>query len=186
LVLDVTPSELKGWKVWPGKIEYTEVIFPLAKNGQYHLYPAEPAEPMFSEIVNATTEAINKFKAANPDAAAALKQFEASTYEALKVSWRAPADVNSQVTDHVLLGKTTLEGRLVGPVREDGQRRWDQHTVEVTLRAMRENQGKRVLVLAGIENCYRIREALSRDPKINLVNMEQWLRDRAPEFKSNR
>jgi len=42
LVLDVTPSELKEWKVWPGKVEYTEVVFPLVRNGRYRLYPAEP------------------------------------------------------------------------------------------------------------------------------------------------
>jgi hypothetical protein len=179
LVLDVTPSELKEWKVWPGKVEYTEVVFPLVREGQYRLYPAEPAEPMFSEIVNATSEALGKFKAANPDAAVALKQFEIGAYEALKVSWQTPADVNSQITDRVLLGKTTLELRLMGSVREDGHRRWNEHTVEVTRRAVQENPGKRVLVLAGIENCYSIREALGRDPKLQLINMEQWLRNRA-------
>ena len=179
MVLDVTPSELKEWKVWPGKVEYTEVVFPLARNGRYRLYPAEPAEPLFGEIVNATKEAIGGFKAANPEAAAALKQFETGAYEALKASWQTPADVNSRITDRVLLGKTMLELRLIGSVREDGQRRWKEHLVEVTRRAVRENPGRRVLVLAGIENCYSIREALGRDPKLHLVNMEQWLRDRA-------
>jgi hypothetical protein len=177
LVLDVTPMELKEGKVWPGKIEYTEVIFPLIKNGRYRVYPAEPDEPMFSEIVNATIEAIRKFEAANPETATAMKQFTVSTYDALKSYWRTPAEVNSQVTDRVLHGKKALEAQLQGTVRADGQKRWDQHTVDVARRAVKENRGKRVLVLVGIENCYAIRELLGRDPQINLVNMEQWLRD---------
>jgi hypothetical protein len=106
-----------------------------------------------------------------------MKQFTVSTYDALKSYWRTPAEVNSQVTDRVLHGKMTLEAQLQGTVRADGQKRWDQYTVDVARRAVKENQGKRVLVLVGIENCYAIRELLGRDPQINLVNMEQWLRD---------
>jgi hypothetical protein len=178
LVLDVTPMELKEGKVWPGKIEYTEVVFPLIKDGSYRVYPAEPDEPMFSEIVNATTEAIRKFEAATPETATAMKQFTVSAYDALKSYWKTPAEVNSHVTDRVLHGKKTLEAQLQGIVRADGQKRWNQHTVDVTRRAVKENQGKRVLILVGIENCYSIRELLGRDPQINLVNMERWLRDK--------
>ena len=176
LVLDVTPSELKEGKVHPGKIEYTEVIFPLLKNGGYRVYPAEPPEPMFSEIVNAVQNAINAFESENPAAAKTVRQLNASAYEALKAYWRTPAEVNDNVTDRMLMGKTALEHQLNGLAKVDDGR-WNRHTVSVVRRAVKENPGKRLLVLNGIENCYWIRDALSRDSKINLIKAEQWLRD---------
>ena len=57
LVLDVTPRELATRKVWPGKIEYPGVVFPLIDAGRYRVYAAEPDEPMFTEIVQSIVEA---------------------------------------------------------------------------------------------------------------------------------
>jgi hypothetical protein len=185
LVLDVTPSELKEGKVHPSKIEYTEVIFPLLKNGGYRVYPAEPSEPMFSEIVNAVKNAINAFELENPAAAKEMRQLNTSAYESLKAYWRTPAEVNDNVTDRMLMGKTVLEHQLNGVAKADNGR-WNQHTVSMVQRAVRENPGKRLLVLNGIENCYWIRDALSRDSRINLVKAEQWLRDHNLELKSEK
>jgi hypothetical protein len=185
LVLDVTPSELKEGKVHPSKIEYTEVVFPLLKSGGYRVYPAEPAEPMFSEIVNGVQNAINAFESENLAAAKAMRQLNTSTYEALKAYWQTPAEVNDDVTDGLLMGKTAFERQLNGTAKVNGER-WNQHTVDVIQRAVKENPGKRLLVLNGIENCYWLRDALSRDSKIILVKAEQWLRDHSQELKSER
>jgi hypothetical protein len=185
LVLDVTPSELKEGKVHPSKIEYTEVIFPLLKNGGYLAYPAEPPEPMFSEIVDAVRNAINAFELESPAAANAIKQLNTSAYESLKAYWRTPAEVNDSVTDRMLMGKTVLEHQLNGVAKADNGR-WNQHTVSVVQRAVRENPGKRLLVLNGVENCYWIRDALGRDSNIKLVKAEQWLRDHNLELKSEK
>jgi hypothetical protein len=181
LVLDVTPTELKEGKVHPSKIEYTEVIFPLLKNGGYRVYPAEPPEPMFSEIVNGVLNAIKAFELENPAAAKAMRELNTGAYESLKAYWRTPAEVNDSVTDRMLMGKTVLERQLNGIAKADGGR-WNQHTVSVVQRAVKENPGRRLLVLNGIENCYWIRDALSRDSKIDLVKAEQWLRDHSTEL----
>ena len=79
----------------------------------------------------------------------------------------------------MLAGMKALRAKLVGTVTADTERRWNQHTVSVALRAVKENPGKRVLVLVGIDNCYMIRDEFRRSPKVKLVDMEQWFRANA-------
>lgn len=179
LVLDVTPSELKEQKVFPGKIEYPDVIFPLVRSGKYRVYAAEPAEPLFSELVRPLAEAFAVMRQTRPEAARILQRHTDNTYEALNAIWLSPADVNSAATDKVLAGLKSLRAKLVGPVDVNTEQQWNQHTVNVALRAVKENPGKRVLVLVGIDNCYMIRDELRRSSKLNLIDMEQWLRANA-------
>ena len=41
---------------------------------------------------------------------------------------------------------------------------------------IRENPGGRILLITGIENCPNIRTELRRNKKVNLIEMETWLR----------
>ena len=183
LVLDVTPSELQQQKVFPNKIEYPEVIFPLVRSGKYRVYAAEPPEPMFSELVQPLSQTFESMREKRPEDAAILNRYTDNVYEALKATWHSPADVNSAVTDKVLAGLKTFRAKLLGPVDENTERKWNGHTVSVALRAMKENPGQRVLVLVGIDNCYMIRGELSRNSIANLVDIEQWLRANASTAK---
>jgi hypothetical protein len=176
LVLDVSPSELAEQKVHPGKIEYPGVIFPLVRGGRYRVYAGEPAEPMFTEIVQALDGANRRLTQDTPENRATIQKYSDATYEALATIWVSPADVNNEVTERMLGGKQALESRLVGAVHRDSWARWNRHAVEVALRAVRENPGKRVLMITGIENCAGVRKHLRRQNSINLVDMEPWLR----------
>lgn len=175
VVLDVTPEELKLEKVHASKIEYPNVIFPLVKSENYRAYAAEPAEPLFGEIVQSVSRGFQAFEKERPEESAAMKQYTASLFETLKFSWKTPADVNGALTDKVLSGKEALRENFVAEYK-NGQRRWNQHTTDAVLRAARENPKKRVLVLLGIDNCYWVRNALRGNRKINLIDMENWLR----------
>jgi hypothetical protein len=176
LVLDVTPEELAARKVWPGKIEYPGVIFPFIDAGRYRVYAAEPDEPMFSEIVQSISAAVKALEREQPEVSAGLDRLEDAAYGALYRSWQSPADVNSAVTDRVMSGKQALESRLVGPVMLEGGERWNRHVLDVILQATRENRGRRVLVLVGIENRHWFVEHLRGLPDVELVEMESWLR----------
>lgn len=174
-VLDATPKELKDKKVHASKMEYPEVIFPLIQSNKHKSYPAEPDEPIFSEIVNATIKAMNDFEANTPDASKMLDQFSETLLQTLRVSWKTPADVNSAVTDKVMAGKRSLQGKLIGKVFADGSDFWNTNIANVTLRAVKENPGKKILVLIGVENCTMVRDLLLKQETIHLVNMEEWL-----------
>jgi hypothetical protein len=175
-VLDVTPTELKERQVWPSKIEYPGAIFPLINGNRHAAYPAEPPEPMFTEIVNSVKEIRENFKSSRPDVAQTLDDLTNNLFEALKASWQTPADVNSKVTDLAIDGKRLLEDKLRGPEDEENGNKWTQHIINVTLQAAKEHPGKRILVLNGLENCYLVKEGLSRHAGITVVDMEAWLR----------
>lgn len=179
VVLDVTPDELRTRKVHASKIEYPGVIFPLLDSARYAAFPAEPPEPMFSEIVQQTIAEHRSFEEKRAPDAAAMKQFTEAMFTALAATWQSPADVNSAATDRVFAGKRALQARLMGPAETDGWNRWNQHTADVALRAAREHRGKRVLVLVGIENRYWLNEHLRGAPGIELVDVEAWLRTRS-------
>ncbi|HEY8917349.1 MAG TPA: hypothetical protein VIM87_12945 [Chitinophaga sp.] len=175
-VLDVNPKELKEQKVYPSKIEYPGVIFPLVNEMQRPAYAAEPPEPVFTEIVQAVIKARKGFDSTRADESRLLQQYTGSLFNVLKIVWQTPADVNGQRTDKALAGKRVLEDQLIGPVDMDGDRRWTQNIVNVTLQAAKAHPGKRILVLIGIENCHGVRAALRMQNGIQLIDMEQWLR----------
>lgn len=180
LVLDCTPQEIRDRTVHASKIEYAQVIFPLVQAGHYKVYPAEPDEPMFSEIVKATAAAHQTFQQTKVEDFGAFQEYVKTTYAVLARHWRSPAEVNDDLTGRVLGAKKALEGQLVGDVAASGSDRWNQHWTDSILRAVAENPGKRVLALTGIENRYWIVDALRRSAEVQLIDMPTWLRAHTP------
>lgn len=181
LVLDITPDELRTRSVHASKIEYPGVIFPLLDERRCVAFAAEPSEPMFSEIVQATIAAGREFEQQQPAEAAAMKQFTESLYAGLAAFWKSPADVNSAATDRLFAGKRALQARLMGAVDTNGWNRWNQHTADVAMLAARRHRGQRVLVLVGIENRYWLNERLRGESGVDLVDVEAWLRQHMAE-----
>ena len=179
LVLDVTPDELRAQKVSPGKIEYPQTIFPLVQAGDYRVYPSEPAEPLFSEIVQGIIAENEALARESPDAAAAKRALQQGMLSALRLSWKSPADAHSEMTDEAIRHMRAVYATLGGPVHREGQHRWNRHHADVVLRAARENPGKRVLQLVGIENRYEVLDLLRNEPSVRLVDVSAYLRANA-------
>ena len=176
LVLDVTPDELDAQRVSPGKIEYPRTIFPLMRARNYSVYPSEPAEPLFSEIVQGITAENKALAEKSPDAAAARAALQEGMLAALRLSWKSPADVHSEMTDEAIRHMRAVYATLGGPVHREGQHRWNRHHADVVLRAAREHPGKRVLQLVGVENRYEVLDLLSNEPSVRLVDVSAYLR----------
>lgn len=174
LVVDCTPQEVRDRRVHESKIEYAQVIFPLMQERGYKVYPAEPDEPLFTEIVQAVAAAHQRFRQSKPEESVIHQDFVKAAYTALAVHWRTPADVQDALTARVLAAKVALEGHLVGTAKHN--ERWNQHWTDTIRRAARENPGARVLALTGIENRDWIVNALANTPDIALVDLPSWLR----------
>lgn len=174
LVVDCTPQEVRDRTVHASKIEYAQVVFPLMQERQYKVYPAEPDEPLFTEIVQAGAGALQTFQRTKPQESAALQDYVKATYAALSVHWQSPADVQDTLTGHLLAAKVALHGRLTGTA--DLSTRWNQHWTDTILKAAAENPGARVLALTGIENRAWIVDALQRSGQVDLVDMPSWLK----------
>lgn len=176
VVLDVNPTELAERKVFPGKVEYTQAIFPYLEKNKTKAYAGEAAEPEFSRIVQAVIKAREDQKKANPDGAAAMDAYRKATFEALTSRWKSPADVNGAASERVVAGMKSYEAWMIGPVEEETSHRWDAVSTEMVLRAVKENPGKRVLQITGIENLPLVRANLRASGAVELVDMEAWLR----------
>lgn len=175
MVLDVTPEELKKKSVHASKIEYTQTVFPLIASGSYAVYPAEPAEPMFSEIVQGLSARLGEFDQQQPALSAAFKKNEQALYAVLKPYWTSAARVQDDVTAGAIDASAALQGELVGAVLKSADARWDRHTADAVIRAVKAHPGKRVLVLAGIRNRPTVKLHLAAEPAIRLVDMPAWL-----------
>lgn len=179
LVVDCTPREVREQQVHASKIEYPGVIFPLIREHGWRVYPAEPDEPLFTEIVQSIVKANEALATERPEASAALRAYASGVYEALAVRWTSPSAVHDEVTVAAFAGKEALDADLVGPAMRDGARRWNRHWADAIRTAVRENPGRRVLAIAGIENRAAIAALLKADPRIALVDMAAWLRAHA-------
>jgi hypothetical protein len=177
VVLDVSPRELREQTVAASKREYPEVIFPLVRQHRYRAYAGEPDEPEFSTIVGQLSRALASFRSEQPALAAADREYERAIFSALAQSWRTPADVNGALTDQLLAARRAYQDGVAGAQVGDAWRRWNAHAVSTVVRAHRENPGKRILVLVGVENCPRLRADLAGVPGLRLVDMERWLSD---------
>jgi hypothetical protein len=176
LVLDCTPREIATRTVHASKIEYPEVIFPLMRERQYAVYPAEPDEPMFGEIVESIVEASQDLKRTRPEAAQAIEQFKKATDSVLTAYWQSPADAHDAITAQMLAAKEALQNRIIGPAAETGSIRWNRHWADSILRAARENPGRRILALTGIANRSPITLALKGATGIKVIDTTLWLR----------
>jgi hypothetical protein len=176
LVLDVTPQELRSRKVWAGKVEYTEVIFPYLDAAGLRAHGSEPDEPLFKELTGAAGQAYKAFGARNPAGAKALEDLKHAAYRAMASGWASAADVNSEATDRLVAALREMEEGLVGPEAARVQAAWDRHHAERLREVCRAHPGQRVLMLVGIESRYRVLAELREAGEVRPVDSEAWLR----------
>ena len=173
-VLDVTPTELRERSVWPGKVEYVQVVFPMIDARGATAYASEPAEPLFAELSGPSTAAHVALEKERPAVRAALRELDTATYAALAVHWRTPEAVHDALTDRVIGANRDLKNRLVGPVAETNQRRWNEHHAQRLLEAAARHPGQRIVMLVGIESRYEVMRLLAGAPGIELVDVADW------------
>ncbi|KQW46213.1 hypothetical protein ASC81_07285 [Pelomonas sp. Root405] len=176
LVLDVTPTELRTRKVWPGKVEYIDVIFPYLDATGILAYASEPDEALFKQLTGSVGQTYKDFNERNPAGAKALETLKQSIYQALATQWTSAADVNSEKTDRLVAALREIEEGLVGENVTRVQQQWDEHHAQRLREAVRAHPGKRVLMLVGIESRYRVLQQLKAAGAIEPVESEAWLR----------
>jgi len=175
LVLDVTPDELAKKVVHPSKIEYTRTVFPLLAGQPFVVYPAEPAEPMFTEIVSGLTARLRQWEQQDPAAAATYKRTERALFGVLIPYWNTASRVQNDVTAEALASLAGTQEMLVGDVLKTANARWDKHTADAVVAAAAKHPGTRILVLTGIRNRPHVKAHLAGAPQVRLVDMPAWL-----------
>lgn len=176
LVLDVTPTELRTRKVWPGKVEYIDVIFPYLDATGVTAYGSEPDEALFKQLTGSVGQTYKAFNEQNPAGAKALQALKQAAYQGMAAGWKSAADVNSSRTGRLVAALREIEEGLVGENAAQVQQQWDQHHALRLRDAVRAHPGQRVLMLVGIESRYRVLQELQSAGGVQPVDVEAWLR----------
>jgi hypothetical protein len=175
MVLEVTPDELAGLKETRGRPEYPKVVWKLIGQGKARAVAMEPGEPVYGEITKAAGAVITAKDKADPETA----RFEADYRKAFQASmvawWSSPADTQSAATAAMARSYNLVQDSLYGPENKRLQDRWDGHMADVAARTVRDNPGKRILVLGSYRNRHILHAAVSATAPERVVDTEAWM-----------
>ncbi len=177
LCIEVRPDRYAQRAAETTKVEYPQVVYPLLERHAWRVYPMEPDGARYDAILGPYLAAGRAFGESQPDAAEAFSAHATALYAALRGYWTSPARVNDAVTDQQMRAKHALQEALSGEGERAGWQAWNQHFLEVITRAAAENPGRRIVVLAGAEHGYWLRERLAGQPGIRLLDTAALLSD---------
>lgn len=170
LCVELQPDDLATRPPETTKQEYPAVIYALIARHHYRVYAMEPAEPLYSAILDPYRRNTQAFHAGQPTQAQALGTYAESLYATLKAHWHSPARVNDATTDTALRAKHMLQEALMGPGEHAGWEAWNGYFLQVIERAARENPGGRIVVTVGAEHGYWLREHLRGAAGVTLLD----------------
>lgn len=179
LCVELQPDDLQRRPAEATKQEYPDVVYPLIDRHHYRVYAMEPAEPVYSDILNPYIQAGHDFSVRAPEQAEAFSRYSDGAYIGLQAYWASPARVNDAVTDSVLRAKHELQQAMVGDGERTGWERWNRQFLGVILQAAKENPGKRIVVIVGAEHGYWLRGHLAQAPGVQLLDTAELLREPA-------
>ena len=176
IVAELTPADLESRKEQKTKQEYQNSIFPAADKLKAKLVAMEPGEPMFSELVGLIRDSDSETREKHRDAADAFSKYTDSLYDYLFSYWKSAAEVNSPRTDALFEVKHEFQNKVFGEKQERGWEGWNTHFLETILNAVKENPGKRIIVVVGAEHSYWLRKRLRVSDGIKLVEPDEVLK----------
>ena len=172
LAVELTRKDIDTRREQGVKREYQESVCPLLDKHDYAVYPLEPDDPLFSELVKLFREAEGEFKEREPEKYGVLELYVRTMFEHLLELWDSPGAVNSVQTDLLIEVKHAFQEALYGPKEKRARAEWNGYFLAQILRAAREHPGGRVVVIVGFEHGYWLRKHLKDDASIRLLDTE--------------
>jgi predicted MPP superfamily phosphohydrolase len=176
LAVELTVSDLQTRKEQKNKQEYQRSVFPLLDKHKYTVVPLEPAEPKFSEIVSLVRESEKELREKSSEKGEAFSVYNRLLFDYFLKTWTSPLDVNSAQTDALFEVKHNYQNELFGAKQVQGWNAWNRHFLEVILEAAEKHQGKKIVVLVGVEHSYWLRKELGKNQDVILLKPEQILK----------
>jgi len=175
LVLEVRPDELAERKPTPGRPEYPAVVWPLLARMRVEVVAMEPGGDLFHEITRQAGAALQALKQRNPSGAAALSRLDEATDEALLAYWQQPGQIQDEKTAAMADGLQTARFALAGSRFAAAQARWDGYMSSRVRQAVRDNPGKRVMVIGSYRNRAMLDRVARRLAPQRVVDAETWV-----------
>lgn len=186
LVLEVRPDELAERKPTPGRPEYPAVVWPLLARMRVDAVAMEPGGVLFEDITRQAGAALEALKQRDPAGAAALSRLDAATEDALVAYWRQPGQVQDDRTAAIADGLQSAKFALAGPRFAASQARWDGYMSSQVRRAVRDNPGKRVMVIGSYRNRALLDRAARELAPQRVVDAQAWIGKGVPPAGAGR
>ena len=174
LAVELTPDALRKRADQRVKREYPEVVYPLLERRRYPAIALEPAEPEYSRLVAMFRNAEHEFATGSPQRDAAFDAYGEQLFAYLADHWDSPASVNSTTTDALFEVKHRYQDAVMPSAQAAAWKAWNAHFLDRIAAAAPAYRGRRMVVLAGAEHGYLLRDALRGRDDIVLVETAQW------------
>jgi len=176
ICVELSPEHLASLQKQKNKIEYEYAIFPYANSNNCILIPMEPEEPRRTKLINEYISLNQEIENTIPNQVTALEKFNQIIYDSLLSNSNSPLDINSGKTLLLTGIKHEFQNKIYGegPLWD----KWNNNFLEVILRTVSENPGKRIAVTVGFEHLYWLKAKLEKRNYINLFSVKDYVTEK--------
>jgi hypothetical protein len=168
LAVELTEGDLKHKVEQKNKREYQNSVYPLLRRHSWIAVPLEPSEPRRSELIGFMRQAEESLRQSAPQKDEEFDTYTDALFKYLFSEWHSAADVNASWTDRLFAVKHQFQSAVYGPKEDAGWEGWNQHFLQQILGAAKQNPGKRIVVIVGVEHGYWLRGHLRGQAGVEL------------------
>jgi hypothetical protein len=176
LALELSEADLKDKVEQKTKREYQNSVYPRLRRHPWITVAMEPSDPRRSELIGLLRQSEQSLSQSAPQKDEAFDTYTDTVFKYLLSEWHSAADVNSSWTDRILALKHQYQDAVYGPKEQEGWEGWNQYFLQQILDAAKQNPGKRIVVIVGVEHGYWLRGHLREQGGVELGDTEELLR----------
>jgi hypothetical protein len=145
-------------------------VYPLLGVTNWATVALEPKGPRRTELIGLLGGAEQELQKTSPQKDEAFDTYNDTLFKYLLAEWHSGADVNAAWTDRLFAVKHSFQHSLYGPQEEQGWEGWNQYFLQQIETAAKQNPGKRIVVIVGVEHGYWLREHLRTQEDVRLLD----------------
>ncbi len=176
LAVELTPEDLKDRVEQKNKREYQNSVYPLLRRHNWATVALEPEGPRRTELIGLLRGAEQELQKTAPQKDEAFDTYNDTLFKYLLSEWHSGVDVNASWTDRLFAVKHSFQHSLYGLQEEQGWEGWNQYFLQQIVTASKQNPGKRIVVIVGVEHGYWLREHLRKQGEVKVLDTEDLLR----------
>ena len=154
LAVEPTPTDLKDKVEQKNKREYQNSVYPLLRRHNWATVALEPEGPRRTELIGLLRAAEESLEKTAPQKDQAFDTYNDTLFKNLLSEWHSAADLNASWTDRLFAVKHSFQHGLYGAQEEQGWEGWNQYFLQQIVTAAKQNPGKRIVVIVGVEHGY--------------------------------
>jgi hypothetical protein len=171
LAVELTPADLKDKVEQKNKREYQNSVYHLLRRHNWPTVALEPEGPRRTELIGLLRGAEQELQKTSAQKDEAFDSYNDTLFKYLLSEWHSAADVNASWTDRFAV-KHSFQQSLYGPQEEQGWEGWNQYFLQQIATAAKQNPGKRIVVIVGVEHGYWLREHLRKPGEVKVLDTD--------------